>query len=129
MATTYVYADVDISFERGKDGDLIKDTDLDAIKNSIRNILQSAKGSRRMMPTFGANLDWLLFEPIDNYTAKRIGNIMYGEIMSWEPRIVLDNINVGPDEDNCQYNVSVSFHIAGLGEAGTGNITFILQQS
>ncbi len=127
MATTYVYADVEISFERARDGDLIKDTDLEAIKNSLRNILQTQKGTRRMLPTFGANLDWMLFEPLDEITARKIGNAIVDEILSWEYRMVLDNINVEPDTDNNQYNVTVSFHIAEIGDSGVGQISFILK--
>ncbi len=129
MALNYVYADVDISFERGRDGDLIKDIDIEAIKNSIKNILQTSKGTRRMLPYFGADLNWLLFEPIDTFTARRIGNIIYSEIMAWEYRMVIDNVNVAPDMDNYQYNITISFHIAGIGDAGFGNISFVLKQS
>jgi len=71
MAVDYIYADVDIDFDRGRDGDLIKDTDLNAVTNSIRNILQTSKGTRRMLPEFGASLDFFLFEPIDRLTGQK----------------------------------------------------------
>ena len=82
-----------------------------------------------MLPEFGANINELLFEPMDEYTAKRIGEIMFGEISAWEYRIVIDNLNVEGDLDNYQYNITISYHIKGIGELGAGTVKFILKQS
>ncbi len=129
MAVNYIFADVDISFERGRDGDLVKDTDIEAIKNSLINILQTPKGTRRMLPTFGCNLEWYLFEPLDSITARDIGNTIVEAINTWEWRMVLDNVNVFSNEDNYQYNVTISYHLAEMGDAGQGQISFILKPS
>lgn len=128
-ATKYVYADLNYTYDVGSDGDIKKDTDLDAIKSSIRNILSTSKGTRRMLPMFGANLDWLLFEPLDTITAKKIGETILEEIFKWEYRVVIDNVHVAMNEDAHQYNISVKYHLAGIGEAGIGTINFILKQS
>jgi len=129
MAVDYIYADVDIDFDRGRDGDLIKDTDLNAVTNSIRNILQTSKGTRRMLPEFGASLDFFLFEPIDRLTGQKIGSAIYDEILAWEDRIVIDSIDIKADEDNYQYNIKLTYHLKGLEEMGVISIGFILQQS
>ena len=129
MAVTYVYSDFDNSLTTQRDGDIQKDVDVEAIKNSLINILQTTKGTRRMLPEFGCNLEGFLFEPLDSITARKIGGSIVDEILTWENRMVLDNVNVFADEDNYQYNITISYHLAELGDSGMGQISFILKQS
>ena len=129
MAKYEVFSDIDITFKQQTDGDVEKNLDHDAIKNSIRNIVTTSKGARRMLPEFGASIERLLFEPIDKQTAKKIGKIFLDEIYRWENRIILDNIDVAANIDKMQYNIMISYHIKGLGQLGGGNISFILKQS
>ena len=63
------YSDYDGNFTRQNDGDVQKDIDVDAIFNSIGNIVLTTQGERRMLPTFASNIKRLLFEPIDETTA------------------------------------------------------------
>lgn len=123
-----MFSDIDINLARQTDGDITRMTDADAIKNSLKNILTTSKMTRRMLPEFGASIDELLFEPMHEITAKRIGQIMYEEISFWEYRIVIDGIDVAGDPDKCQYNVTISYHIRGIGELGASTVKFILKQ-
>ena len=107
-----VYSDININF--GIDistKDLKKDLDINAVKNSIKNILQTKKMERRMLTEFGASLEQLLFEPIDETTAKRIGKIMIDELAYWEPRINVTNLLVVADEDNLRYDITLEYSI------------------
>ena len=92
-----VYSDVDDRLYRDMTKltkDLHKDKDIEAVKNSILNVLTTKKMERRMLPEFGASLEKLLFEPIDDVTAKRIGEAMIQELKFWEPRINVNNLLV-----------------------------------
>ncbi len=110
--TKEIYSDVSMAFTRNfKTSDLTKNINIDAIRNSIRNILQTKKMERRMMPEFGGNLESLLFEPIDVDTAKRIGSLMSDELTGWEPRIIVENIDVVADEDNMRYDIVLTYSI------------------
>ena len=54
--TYEVYADFNASCVRdSKTHDIIKDVNVEALKTSIRNILMTIPGTRRMLPEFGAN--------------------------------------------------------------------------
>jgi phage baseplate assembly protein W len=129
VTTNYVYSDFDIELPRQNDGDITKDTDLDSVRNSIINILQTKKGSRRMLPTFGCDLDTMLFEPMDDRTAHWIGTEILGAIEIWEPRVILQNINVYPSYDNNQYDIRVTFGILGFNQnTGVGMINLILKR-
>ena len=95
MINTIVYSDINSNYSRDlKTSDFKIDENNNAIKNSLRNILLTKKMERRMLPEFGSSLEQLLFEPIDNDTAKRIGSIILDEIDYWEPRINILNIEV-----------------------------------
>ena len=52
----YNYSDIDINFILQENGDLKNSTELEAIKNSLRNIMSTLKGERRMLPEFALNL-------------------------------------------------------------------------
>ena len=129
MPTLYAYSDVNIDLTQQTDGDVERNFDNNAIRNSLANILSTRRGSRRMLPTFGANLDEMLFEQMDNTTARRIGDIILNGIEAWENRIVVENVNVNANYDALQYEVNVTYHIRGIGEQGRSTITFILRQT
>lgn len=124
----FVYTDLNIKLIRDvKTSDITMDVEIEAIKNSIRNILQCKKMERRMLPDFGTMLERLLFEPIDNDTSNQIGEIILNELTFWEPRISINNINIQPDEDNLLYNISISYTILSISK--NDNIEFSLLTS
>jgi phage baseplate assembly protein W len=65
-------------FTKQADGDVQRDVDVEAIFNSIENIVLTTQGERRMLPTFASNLKRLLFEPIDETTARLIARKFSG---------------------------------------------------
>ena len=69
---TYVWSDTDSEYGEQVDGDVIIKTDVQAVINSLNNIINTRPGSRRMLPTFASTAWWLLFEPIDDETALRL---------------------------------------------------------
>jgi len=105
------YSDININLDKTITGDIEKNDDIDAVKNSLTNILGTLQGGRRMLPEFATNVYSLLFDPIDEITAYNIGNIMLESIQKWDERVVVKEIAVIPDYDNNQYNVSLNFTI------------------
>jgi phage baseplate assembly protein W len=106
--------------------DLAKDIDTEAIKNSVRNILMTNKTERRMMPEFGASLSQLLFEPMDERTAKKLGSLIYDELSYWEPRIKITKLDVQADEDNGSYDINIEYSVLSA-SINTDRISFVLQ--
>ena len=97
------------------------------MENSLINILSTFQGSRRMMPSFAVNIYNMLFEPIDKITAYNIGTRILDAIKIWDDRILIENINVAPNEDNNQYNVKCTFGIRDKTEIGTRVVKYILK--
>jgi phage baseplate assembly protein W len=63
----------------------------EAIRQSIRLIIETAKGERIMRPTFGCGIHDLVFAPNDPLTAARASFEVREALIDWEPRIeVLD---------------------------------------
>jgi phage baseplate assembly protein W len=124
----YSYTDFDIEMTRQPDGDVLMDTDLESIKNSISNILSTIKGSRRMLPPFGGNLERILFEPIDEITGRKLGNEMLREIETWDQRVNIRGVDIGVDYDTNRYDAKIDYTIKGFGQRGEDYIRLILKR-
>lgn len=114
MTRDFVYSDFDIEMTKASDGDATKDKDVNAILNSLRNIVSTLQGSRRMLPEFAQDLWGLLFEPMDTETARSIGSQILEAVRTWENRVDVTAINIVPDYDNGIYRVSITFTIRPL---------------
>lgn len=105
------YSDIDIELTKANDGDITKNINVDSIKNSIKNILSTVQGERRMLPTFAYNIYNLLFEPMDEITARQIGEGILDSIMEWDDRVVMENIYVIPEYDSNKYKIKLNFRL------------------
>jgi|LauGreDrversion4_2_1035121.scaffolds.fasta_scaffold00788_9 phage baseplate assembly protein W len=94
--------------------DLILDYDLNAIKNSIRNIFNTAPGEKVLNPNFGLDLKQFLFEPLSELRAMDIAGLIRSKLNLFEPRILLNDVNVYPMYDTSEYNIEISFSLPEL---------------
>jgi phage baseplate assembly protein W len=122
-----VYSDVDMSLEIQSDGDITRDIDVEAIKNSIVNIITTVPGERRMLPTFAFGVYNLLFEPMNDEVAQKIGNNILSAIQTWEDRIKIDTVTVITDYDRNRYNIVVDFTMKGMGSQVVYSVDTILR--
>ena len=123
----YMYTDIDIGMIKQTDGDITKDTNIEAVKNSISNILSTMQGSRRMLPEFAGAFHNLIFEPMDEVTARLIAERMIEAINKWDSRVIVDGLDIEMDHDNNQYNCTMSFRIRESREPET--VKYILKQT
>jgi phage baseplate assembly protein W len=119
-----IYSDVDIELTKATDGDITKDTEVDAVINSLNNIVATMQGSRRMIPEFAQDLWNMLFEPLDEDTAYGIGERLLEAIQIWDDRVEVTGIDITPRYDENIYALSLSFRIKPILEEQT--IDFIL---
>jgi phage baseplate assembly protein W len=118
------YSDYDGRFTKQNDGDIQKDIDVEAVFNSIENIVLTTQGERRMLPTFASNIKRLLFEPIDETSARLIAEGLLDSIAIWEPRIKVTGFDIEPMYDENQYKCRLRFTLQNKEE--TEVIDFIL---
>jgi len=70
----------------------------DGIDSALRMILNTAPGERVMRPLFGCKIWSLLFEPINANTLGLMAEAVREAIGRWEPRVVLEDVRVSPDQ-------------------------------
>lgn len=106
------WRDIDNFLGKQNDGDVRAMEDLDAISNSLVNIFSTFQGSRRMLPEFALPIYRILFEPIDELTARQLGEMVFESITRWETRITVENIHVEADEDRNLYKILLIYRVA-----------------
>lgn len=115
------WIDVDLNLNTKSNGDIQEFTYIDTIYESLKNIFETRKGDRRMLPKFAQNLDNILFDQIDEDTSEILGELLFEAIEFWEPRIEVKNINVNPKYDQNKYEVKLTFIIINTEEINTFN--------
>jgi phage baseplate assembly protein W len=102
--------------------DILIDYDLDAIKNSLRNIFTTKKGQKILNPQFGCSLEQFLFSPISEAGAKVIAKEILNGVERFEPRIQINNIFVNPLPDDLLYKISIYYTLLEIKKQNIINI-------
>lgn len=91
-------------------------TDAAAINNSIKNILMTRRGSMPGKPTFGSNLDDVLFNQLDHITKSLLEDQILEALTQWEPRILVTNVLVQevPEYNKLIATISYKYRDKGL---------------
>ena len=76
------------------DGRLSYPTLAASVRQSIQVILRTRPGEQLLRPQFGAGLASMLEEPNTVTTRRRIQDLITQSLNVWEPRIVLDRVDV-----------------------------------
>lgn len=90
-------------------GDLFVLTDEESIKRSIKNLIFTDPGERMFSPFLGSGIRASLFENITFNTAANIKAQIEATIENFEPRALLIDVYVTPDEDRNGYNATIVF--------------------
>ena len=114
---TRIYKDLDLDFGRNTvTNDVNKLTDVEAVKRSVRNLIQTNHFERPFHPEIGGNVRALLFEPVAPLTALNLQRKIEEVLNNFEPRIKLVQIIARPDIDRNRYQVSISFYVIGVSQ-------------
>ena len=110
MSTIY-WKDFDNEFNKATNGDVVTMTNINAITNSLTNIFETFQGGRRMLPEFALPIYGILFEPVDEITSYKLGELILAAVERWEPRIVVDNVEVLARPDQNEYRVNLEYRV------------------
>jgi phage baseplate assembly protein W len=97
-----------------------------AIARSIRNLVLTEKGERFFNNSLGSGVNRLLFESIDVITASAIKDEVSNTIENYEPRVNLIGVDVSPDYDNLEFNITIRYYIVGI-DTQPQQLSFALQ--
>tara|TARA_R100001163_G_C4986074_1_gene140391 strand:- start:159 stop:650 length:492 start_codon:yes stop_codon:yes gene_type:complete len=92
---------IDLPIRRGDDiGGFFATTSttIEAVKNNIRNLLNTNEGERFFQPTIGLNLKTLLFEHINDDTFIAIEDAIIDRIELWLPFVQIRDIKINTIE-------------------------------
>lgn len=110
-----------------QDGGLQYPTLEDSVRQSIRVILLTRPGERLMRPEFGAGLDRFLHQHNTLATRRRIRDVVLESLDRWEPRIVVDRVEVWELEDQADtVRVEIVYRIKRTGSAVSMMLTLNL---
>lgn len=122
------YSDVDFKFRViPNSGDIALKKDVEAVKQSVINILLTSHGEKVFEHTFGGNLKDFLFENFDTITAAGIKTRVIYSLMNYEPRVEVLGVEV---IDMMEINaIKVSIEIVILSpEEITTTVEFIVER-
>lgn len=109
---TNVYSDIDFLFTRRPVvGDVALSYDTQAVVRSIRNLLSTNHYEKLFNPDLGSNLNALLFENFSPITSSSIEAEIQNVIDNYEPRAIVNYVNVNPNYDKNRYDVTISFFV------------------
>jgi phage baseplate assembly protein W len=94
--------------------DLIAIKNETAIARSIRNLVLTSPGERFFDEDLGCRVSRVLFENVDGMTASVIREEIESVINRYEPRVELIDVDVNPDFDNNEFNVTIRYYIVGI---------------
>jgi len=115
--TNRTFRDLDLDFGLNPvTQDVNRLTDAEAIKRSVRNLINTNNYERPFHPEIGSGIRGLLFEPMTELNSHFM-QLKIAEILNQhEPRIVVTGIFVRSDDNTNTYSCSIRFTIVGTQE-------------
>ena len=113
--STRLYRDIALSFERNAaTSDVIVKKDVDAVKQSVKNLILTNHYERPFHPEIGSSVAAMLFEPMNPITANILQRTIGECIENFEPRARLVSVNANAMLDQNAYEVTISFYVVNV---------------
>ena len=110
-----IYSDLDLDFQMNtvtKDVPFLKD--VEAVKRSVKNLMQTNYYDRPFQPELGCGIRELLFENFTPMTKVFLERKIEEVIVNYEPRVQLQNVAVDDDQDKNRLVVDIYFYVVGV---------------
>jgi len=130
MAVTRIsraFKDISLSFDPHpvtKDLPILKNEN--AIRRSVRNLVETIPTERYFNPLLGSDVRSSLFEFVDFGTASEIESQIVTTIENFEPRVTNIRVDVNPQPDDNTFEVTIFFDIIGQ-DFPAQEFTFLLE--
>ena len=109
------YKDLDLDFTRNVvTNDVVKIEDVNAVKRSVKNLIQTNHYERPFHPELGCGIRELLFENFTPLTGIFIRRKVEEVITNYEPRARLSQVTVNEQPDRNGIEVTVYFYVIGV---------------
>lgn len=108
-------------------GDIVKLFDVDAIKASVKNLVLTRNFERPFQSDVGSQVKNLLFEPFVPMTGLLLKRSITELITKYEPRVIVNDVQVLDDSDNNILRIGIIFTIANTTQPIT--LSIVLERS
>jgi phage baseplate assembly protein W len=109
------FKDISMSFQVNPlNNDLISIKNETAIARSVRNLIFTLPGERFFNENLGSRVSQTLFENMDEISASVIKDEITNTINNYEPRVDLISVDVSPNYDDNEFNVTINYYIVGI---------------
>ena len=107
-----IYKDLNLGFQQNTaTKDIQKLTDVEAVKRSVRNLINTNHYEKPFHPEIGSNLRAMLFENMTPQMTHIISKNIELLLRNFEPRCRLVQVNAQPDLDRNGYRAQISFYV------------------
>ena len=107
-----IYKDLNLDFAKNTvTKDIQKITDVEAVKRSVRNLINTNHYEKPFHPEIGSNLRAMLFENLTPQMNHLISKQIEMLIRNYEPRVRLVQVNAQPSYDRNGYLATISFYV------------------
>ena len=113
--STRTYIDLDLDFTRHPvTNDVVKITDVEAVKRSVKNLINTQFYERPFHPELGCGVRDMLFENYTPMTGIFMRRKIEDVLRNYEPRANLSSIQVNEQMDRNAIDVVVNFYVLNL---------------
>ena len=107
-----IYKDLNLDFQQNTaTKDIQKITDVESVKRSVRNLINTNHYEKPFRPQVGSNLRAMLFENMSPQMNHAISKEIDLLIRNYEPRCRLVEVSTVPNFDRNAYSASISFYV------------------
>jgi hypothetical protein len=91
----------------GIGGVLTQSENLGALRDGVIQLIMTSRGARVMRPDYGTDIRKSVFEPMDTTILQTLKGQITQTIATYEPRVVVQQLNLIPDEDRNSLTISL----------------------
>lgn len=125
---TRIFSDLDLNFTpHPVTGDISRKFDENAVKQSLKNLMQIRHFEKPFHSEIGSPLRELLFEPVTPLTELMARRAIIDLIANFEPRVDLIDAEVIASDENNTFYISVTFKIVNTEKPLT--LDFVLERT
>ena len=107
-----IYKDLNLNFlAHPVKKDIQKLYDIEAVKRSVRNLVNLNRFDKPFHPEIMAGVRELLFEPVSPFVIDILQSQIENVLNTYEPRIDLESVTVIDNSDNNEYRIIIEFFV------------------
>lgn len=112
IRNTTTFKDLDFNFTSlSTTGDVARKTNVEAVKQSMKSLIQTGFYERPFNPALGTSIGNMLFELNTPLLRRRIATTIKEVITNYEPRAKILDVTVDDNSDNNEYRVRIYFFV------------------